>query len=367
MLEQAVIDATELKEAAIKNAEQTILEKYSNEIKEAVDTLLEQPEDEIGFEEEEIEGEPIDIPDEIAGEVPLAALDGEKACPCPEEDDMVELDLKQLQAVMAEEVPEEEEFEIPMGEEQPIMYETSQSDLENLLETDKGQFKKKGKGKPKLAYEKGKRVFEEENDEEIELDEESLKDAIEEILKVDIENVARGDLGSSHPTKPQEKYALAVEVAGEQDTETAEENKELRKALKKLEEQIKSLKLNENKLSKDYNNLKGIALDVSKKLEEVNFSNAKLIYTNNVLKSHSLNERQKDKLVEAISNSNSIEEAKVIFDTLKESLSTKENSSPKTLSEAVNKNNHLILKSNKEKQQVLNPQVDRMKKLAGII
>jgi len=37
------------------------------------------------------------------------------------------------------------------------------------------------------------------------------------------------------------------------------------------------------------------------------------------------------------------------------------------LSEAVNKNNHLILKSNKEKQQVLNPQVDRMKKLAGII
>jgi len=356
MLEQAVIDATELKEAAIKNAEQTILEKYSNEIKEAVDTLLEQPEDEIGFEEEEIEGEPIDIPDEIAGEVPLAALDGEKACPCPEEDDMVELDLKQLQAVMAEEVPEEEEYEIPMGEEQPIMYETSHSDLQSLLnENDETEELKEDED------------IEESQDEEIELDEESLKDAIEEILKVDIENVARGDLGSSHPTKPQEEYALAVEVAGEQDTETAEENKELRKALKKLEEQIKSLKLNENKLSKDYNNLKGIALDVSKKLEEVNFSNAKLIYTNNVLKSHSLNERQKDKLVEAISNSNSIEEAKVIFDTLKESLSTKENSSPKTLSEAVNKNNHLILKSNKEKQQVLNPQVDRMKKLAGII
>ena len=35
MLEQAVIDAEELKKAAVKNAEHTILEKYSNEIKEA--------------------------------------------------------------------------------------------------------------------------------------------------------------------------------------------------------------------------------------------------------------------------------------------------------------------------------------------
>ena len=42
MLEQAVIDAQELKEAAIKNAEQEVLDKYAGEIKEAVDALLEQ-------------------------------------------------------------------------------------------------------------------------------------------------------------------------------------------------------------------------------------------------------------------------------------------------------------------------------------
>ena len=42
MLEQAVIDAQALKEAAIKNAEQEVLEKYSGEIKEAVNALLEQ-------------------------------------------------------------------------------------------------------------------------------------------------------------------------------------------------------------------------------------------------------------------------------------------------------------------------------------
>ena len=36
MLEQAIIDAEALKEAAIKNAEQSIVEKYSNEIKKTI-------------------------------------------------------------------------------------------------------------------------------------------------------------------------------------------------------------------------------------------------------------------------------------------------------------------------------------------
>ena len=44
MLEQAIIDAEALREAATKNAETLVLEKYSNQIKEAVETLLEQEE-----------------------------------------------------------------------------------------------------------------------------------------------------------------------------------------------------------------------------------------------------------------------------------------------------------------------------------
>ena len=44
LLEQAIVDAKALKEAALKNAEQLILEKYSNEVKTAIDSLLEQEE-----------------------------------------------------------------------------------------------------------------------------------------------------------------------------------------------------------------------------------------------------------------------------------------------------------------------------------
>jgi len=42
LLQQAIIDATALKEAAIKNAENTLIEKYSQEFKDTVQRLLEQ-------------------------------------------------------------------------------------------------------------------------------------------------------------------------------------------------------------------------------------------------------------------------------------------------------------------------------------
>ena len=40
MLEQAIVDAAALREAALKNAEQSVIEKYAPEIKSAVQSLL---------------------------------------------------------------------------------------------------------------------------------------------------------------------------------------------------------------------------------------------------------------------------------------------------------------------------------------
>ena len=52
MLEQAIIDAKSLKEAAVKTAEEELLKKYSSHIKEAVENLLEQDEDPLTIGEE---------------------------------------------------------------------------------------------------------------------------------------------------------------------------------------------------------------------------------------------------------------------------------------------------------------------------
>ena len=44
LLKEAVVDAKALREAALKNAESAIIDKYSNEVRSTLDKLLEQDE-----------------------------------------------------------------------------------------------------------------------------------------------------------------------------------------------------------------------------------------------------------------------------------------------------------------------------------
>ena len=44
LLKEAIVDAQALKEAALKNAEAAIIDKYSDEVKQTIETLLEQDE-----------------------------------------------------------------------------------------------------------------------------------------------------------------------------------------------------------------------------------------------------------------------------------------------------------------------------------
>jgi hypothetical protein len=380
MLEQAIIDAEALREAAIKNAEQEVLEKYSGEIKEAVDNLLEQ-EDELGLDD-------VGEEESIVDQMPMSATAGEKLCPCPEDEEPVVLDLDQLVAAAEEAEEEEQELEMDasddLGDDEEELFEVNDDNIlqtiseilsEDEDEDEDAEVDEKpdfldmdGDGNKDESFEdavKDKEKKKQNESLELGISEQEL-DKMIEALVVDIENVPHGLNFHSIPTKAEDEHGLDVALAKEQDSEYAEEQKELRDAIKKLQEQVNSQKLELNEQKKEYNKIKSIAIKATKKLEEVNFSNAKLIYTNRILKSDSLNERQKDKLVEAISKVGSVEEAKIVFEALKENLSPSTNKAPKNLSEAVSKNNQLVLKSNNEKQPASNNQVSRLKRLAGI-
>jgi hypothetical protein len=90
------------------------------------------------------------------------------------------------------------------------------------------------------------------------------------------------------------------------------------------------------------------------------------------LMSDSLNERQKSKIVEALSNAVSVEEAKVIFETLQSATgSTVKNKKPESLSEAVNSTTSTMIISHRRKQnegeESLNESsLNRWKTLAGL-
>ena len=102
LLEQAIIDAGQLREAALKSAEAVVAEKYSDEIKSIMSELLEEADDDLGQEEIPSEEPGSEMPIGAEQDVPPAALDGETACPCPDEvegetaEAEYELDLDQL-------------------------------------------------------------------------------------------------------------------------------------------------------------------------------------------------------------------------------------------------------------------------------
>ena len=125
LLEQAIIDATDLKEVALKTAETQILEKYSREVKKTLSTLLDQEEDELDLggdeggdelgddlglgmdDEPEGEEEP-----EAAKQIPDGFSDGEKLCPCPDEDEEIEIDFNDLAQQLQD--PEESDSDDPV-------------------------------------------------------------------------------------------------------------------------------------------------------------------------------------------------------------------------------------------------------------
>jgi hypothetical protein len=99
-------------------------------------------------------------------------------------------------------------------------------------------------------------------------------------------------------------------------------------------------------------------------LEEVNLTNAQLYYTNKVLGSTSLNERQKKNIVESLSNTSSVEETKVIFDTLQSAVGQDNKVRPQSLDEAVNRTSTILPR--REEKQVNESVSSRWKTLAGI-
>ena len=92
LLEQAIIDATALKEAALKNAEAQVLERYSTEVKDAIKSLLEQDE---GFDSPVAsEGGTSGINGgNVADQTTQSFRDGQKMCPCPDNGETVVLNL----------------------------------------------------------------------------------------------------------------------------------------------------------------------------------------------------------------------------------------------------------------------------------
>ena len=121
-----------------------------------------------------------------------------------------------------------------------------------------------------------------------------------------------------------------------------------------------------NQLSERNKQYKAAINELREGLQDVNLSNARLLYTNRVLRNASLNERQKEKIVEAISKAGTVTEAKTIFETLQSTVEAKPSRSPKSLSEAIGRNRSSVIRASHHESTSSDPFQERMKRLAGI-
>ncbi len=458
LLEQAFVDAKALKEAALKNAESAIVEKYSDEVKETLNKLLEQ--DELGL------GGGMDMGmDPMAAaapdadvDVPLAATDGDELCACPDEEDKEKITIKfdelaeALQKLEEEidsdsineddddddddvaartppygdenkadflpkdvrdkinakakneevELDEEldlsalvaavmENFDLDESEEE-LEEEIEVSDLEESsyggahgrwADADDGFQRCKAKCEPDDSacaddcakkwphptYESsGSGVSAEP------LDTDSLIDAVMEKLTVDMGADLSGWAGRRAEDK---KYEMEKELAARRSTSLEQDSylgrgmddrtdTDPQKELKDLKQAQEEVVFENNQLKEKLQDYENVVEQLKESVTDVNLSNARLLYTNRVLRNTSLNERQKDKIAEAISKAGSVPEARTIYNTLQSTVESAPKRAPQSLSETINRRSSILRASSRKETANADPLADRMKKLAGI-
>jgi hypothetical protein len=271
MLEQAIVDAAALREAALKNAEHAIIEKYAPEIKEAVRSILEE-EPEMGrqgsavrhngkigrvtvesdqgqvgiqysgatgqtflvnesdleflseedlIQEEEMMASGVTSVNPAGSEmnIPLGAAEGEEMCGCPDEDDSVQFtfsidDFKDL-ADSQPNPPEEDKMSLPLEESIETETTNEEKQLDELLNM----------------------LSEMEEDGLLEVDEaKEEEDTVMEELIVDMAGVQKDGTFNSNEASLQ--YQEEMELAKEEATKSKEDKDKAEKENEKLKESI---------------------------------------------------------------------------------------------------------------------------------
>ena len=372
IIEQAILDATQIREAALKTAENQIIEKYSVEIKEAMSSILEQEDGE--------EMAAAEVEDEVPEEVVAAPMADMKLCPCPDEEEetTITLDLEALKD-LAGEAEEEGDMGTPADQDElvdaimeayqgaAIMDEdrcdtVSEEDLEEMI-----TMVDEEEEKLEELYADSDGGFTEDppaappEEEEPELTEAEIREMITDVLAEELTvDITEGDFTgwAGRPEIDRQRQEM-IGLARLADTERQAELQDLQAGMEKLAGVNESLQAKNDVLAKTVEALKS-------KLDELTVANAKLALQNEVHMNESLNRRQKSQIVESIREATSVQDAKVIHEVLQSSAGASNSKSRESLNEAISRPSHTIPRREIKTNAVESDLRNRFQTLAGI-
>jgi len=321
ILKEAIADAKAVRETALENAKMALEEAFTPQIKSMLSAKLKEDELE--------EGDPV-VEDEEVGDDEGDAEEGYH------EDD---------------EVGDEDEVEVPAEDAHVDAEEGAHEEGEHDDEAEEG------------AHEG--------HDDEDEVDESNLDlEAIIKELEAELTEDEDEDEEVEESTEAVEESDEPVEESTE---ETVEEEYEIDEAAITEDEDEDDKEVEESNTSaieaelKEYKEAVHFLKD---KLHEVNILNAKLLFTNKLFKSYSLDNNQKLKVVETFDRAQTTREIKLVYSTLAEQFS--DNGSiltKKSISESAS-SAVASTKPSTESRKVISEETqvaNRFKKLAGLI
>jgi len=337
ILKEAIADAKAVRETALENAKMALEEAFTPQIKSMLSAKLK--EDDMDDEAEE------DMHDE--GEHDDEAEEGEHEEGMREDDD--EAEEGEREEGMHDDEAEE-------GEREEGMHDEGEHD----------------------DAEEGMHDEDEEMDEG-NLDLEAIIKELESELTEDEDEDEDAEEGMRESDDIEEEYeideAAITEEDDEDELEEVDKSSGIGKGDNKEDDTDKSsgVGAGDNKLSEVKAELKEYKEAVSflkDKLHEVNILNAKLLFTNKLFKSYSLDNNQKLKVVETFDRAQTTREIKLVYSTLAEQFS--DNNSivtKKSISESASAP-VASTKPSKESSKVITEEVevaDRFRKLAGLL
>jgi hypothetical protein len=396
MLKEAIADAKAVKETAIANAKAALEEAFTPQLKSMLSMKLQEMNDDEDLEETYMYEEDED----------LKEMHGKK------EDDMMEVDLEELLAELEEDEMEEGLYEAEKKEEEteeteeteeetedegePIdLEDMTDEDLKSMIEDVIADMIKSGELEGGNTEEESEEV----EDEEVEEEDVDLAELLREIEEMEDNEKPVNEVDSDFSDPDFKKMKAIEDQLMESSTTSLNEEPvsiiaviagmvalfSASFGVRKAQEYAKKRAETDPKWKQWYDTAVKTGKDISdtgmggsgdleeaystietlkSELNEINLLNAKLLYTNKIFKSKTLNENQKVKVLSSFDKAKNVGEVKMVFETLNEGIKVSKN----TINENLGRASKGTMTPNVKKPIVeSNEAFLRMQKLAGII
>jgi hypothetical protein len=408
MLKEAIADAKAVKETAIANAKAALEEAFTPQLKSMLSMKLQ----EMDLEEDDYVTDKTEHDDN-----PYSSKEAADVAGYLEEDTMMEVDLEELLAELEEDEMEEGLYEAEENEEEEIsdeeetedegepidLEDMTDEDLKSMIEDVIADMIKSGE------LEAGHEGEEEEGEsEEVEVEDEEEVDLAELLREIEgleeesetedlegedkriedaFKNINEIQLNEYTPFPTATEWAPILAAIGgllssgyalntlksyinKKASEGSEKFQKIKNALAKLGDIASSAYKGSKGLEEETEPTKELEEAYStietlkSELNEINLLNAKLLYTNKIFKSKTLNENQKVKVLSSFDKAKNVGEVKMVFETLNEGIKVSKN----TINENLGRASKGTMAPNVKKPIVeSNEAFLRMQKLAGII